>query len=155
MGDPELDRKLQSFLEETERERAHGHTIANLRVEINSLRSDVQEVATEQRLQKLRLDRHGRDIRAIKQHLEWNDEEMDTGQHQVVDLKRALAEKEAEIKARRDSGIWWKRQKWQWLIAALGAIALVGITTTLGVLGFFIARQLQQSPPPPVVQPAR
>lgn len=155
MGDPELDRKLQSFLEETERERAHGHTIANLRVEINSLRSDVQEVATEQRLQKLRLDRHGRDIRAIKQHLEWSDEEMDTGQHQVVDLKRALAEKEAEIKARRDSGIWWKRQKWQWLIAALGAIALVGITTTLGVLGFFIARQLQQPPPPPVVQPAR
>lgn len=155
MGDPELDRKLQSFLEETERERRHGHTIANLRMEINSLRSDVQEVATEQRLQKLRLDRHGRDIHAIKRHLEWHDDDMDTGQHQVADLQRALQQKENELKERRDSGIWWKRQKWQWLVAALGAIALVGITTTLGVLGFFIARQLQQPPPPPVVQPAR
>lgn len=143
MSDLKLDQQLRVFLEETERDRAEGNTIANLRLETHQLRTELREVATEQRLMKMRLDRHGRDIRELKTRLEWDgEEEMDTGQHQVDDLKRHLAVKEAELKDRRDSTIWWKRQKWQWLVGAIGALVMLVVAALGSVIWFLVQRSL-------------
>lgn len=133
MTDTKYDKLLRDFLEADARDRADGNTIANLRLEQHQLRNDMQEVVQEQRLMKLRLDRHGRDIREIKQRLDFGNDDFDTGVHQVEDLKRHLAAKEAELRERRDSGIWWRRQKWQWAMAAVGAVAagIVGGTATI------------------------
>lgn len=141
-SDPKLDQQLRQFLIEVERERAEGHTIANLQLDVGQLRSDIGELYAEQRLIKLRLDRHGKDIKAIKQHLEWEGAELDTGQHQVEDLKRHLAAKEAEISQRRDSQIWWKRQKTQWIMAAVGGGAILLCSALGSVAWWFIQKTL-------------
>jgi septal ring factor EnvC (AmiA/AmiB activator) len=131
MGDPRLDAKLADFLSAFERDQNQGNTLANVRLDMHALRLDVQELTTQQQLTKMRVDRHGRDIAAIKNHLSWEGEEMDTGQHQIADLKKALHDQES---ARRDSGIWWKRQRWQWFAAALGAVAVLVLNTLVTVL---------------------
>jgi chromosome segregation ATPase len=141
MSDPKLDAQLRAYLEDAARDKAEGNTIANLRLEVHQLRADMNELSTEQRLMKLRIDRHGRDIREIKQRIEWGDDSIgDTGQHQVEDLRRHLAAKEAELSARKDSGMWWRRKKREWLVAAVGAFVML----TLGGFGtitwFFITR---------------
>lgn len=133
-----LDEQLWRYLQEVERDRAEGNTIRNLRNEISDVRLEVhqagnelREVMTEQRLMRLRLDRHGKDIRDLKAKIYHSEgEELDTGAHQVEDLKRHLREKQAELKDRRDS-VWWRRQKIQWA----AAIAGVAATTALGGIG--------------------
>ncbi len=141
MSDPKLDAQLRAYLEDVARDRADGNTIANLRIELHQLRNDMNELSTEQRLMKLRLDRHGRDIREIKQRIEWGDDGVgDTGQHQVEDLRRHLAAKEAELNERKDSGMWWRRKKREWLVAALGALVMLTIGGFGTITWFFITR---------------
>ncbi len=141
MTDPKLDAQLRAYLEDVARDKADGNTIANLRIELHQLRVDMNELSTEQRLMKLRLDRHGRDIREIKQRIEWGDESSaDTGQHQVEDLRRHLAAKEAELAERKDSGMWWRRKKREWLVAALGALVMLTVGAFGTVTWFFITR---------------
>jgi uncharacterized protein (UPF0335 family) len=133
-----LDEQLRRYLEEHERDKSEGNTIGNLRnevrdvkVELHQTGIDVREVATEQRLMRLRLDRHGREIRALKEKVFHADpDEMDTGVHQVQDLKNHLAAKELELKERRDS-TWWRRSKIQWAVAAIAAT----LTMSIGGLG--------------------
>lgn len=122
---------LREFLESFERDQQQGHTLANVRLEMHALRMDFQELTTQQQLMKLRLDRHGRDISAIKRHIALESDDMDTGQHQIEDLKRALHDQEQQ---QRDSMIWWKRQRWQWVAAALGALALIILNTLVTYL---------------------
>lgn len=131
MSDPVLDRKLREFLDEHAEDKANGNTIANLRLEVHQIRNDMNELAAEQRVHRLRLDRHGKDIKALKEAVFNRTEEIDTGVHQVEDLRRHLAEKEAELKERRDS-VWWQRQKVTW---AVGILAFVGTSTLLGLGG--------------------
>lgn len=141
MTDPKLDAQLRAYLDDVARDKADGNTIANLRIELHQLRADMNELSTEQRLMKLRLDRHGRDIREIKQRIEWGDEShSDTGQHQVEDLRRHLAAKEAELSERKDSGMWWRRKKREWLVAALGALVMLTIGGFGTITWFFITR---------------
>lgn len=131
----ELDAKLRDYLLEQERDRAEGNTIANLRIEVHQVRSDMHEIKTEQRLMKLRQDRHGRLIREIQERINITDgAEMDTGQHQIEDLKRHLAIKEEEIKDHRNSSIWWRQKKREWAVAAVGALLML----TLGAVGTFM-----------------
>lgn len=141
MSDPKLDAQLRAYLEDVARDKADGNTIANLRIEIHQLRVDMNELSTEQRLMKLRLDRHGRDIREIKQRIEWGEESCaDTGQHQIEDLRRHLAAREAELAERKDSGMWWRRKKREWLVAAAGALVMLTVGAFGTVTWFFITR---------------
>lgn len=122
-NDPQLDAKLRSYLADQERDKAEGNTIANLRIELHSVRADMHEIKTEQRLMKLRQDRHGRLIREIQERININDgAEMDTGQHQIEDLRRHLELKDEE---RRNSSIWWRQKKREWAVAAIGAMAVL------------------------------
>jgi len=151
MSDPVLDSKLREFLEAEHESRSRGHTAANIMLAISSMRQEHRELAARYEStalrHELRLDRHGQRLKKLENRLDFAQDEMDTGTHQIADLQRALADKQNEINERKADSIWWRRQKWQWLVAALGALALVGITTTLGVLGFFIARSLSVAAP--------
>lgn len=142
MSDPKLDAQLRAYLEDAARDKAEGNTIANLRLEVHQLRADMNELSTEQRLMKLRIDRHGRDIREIKQRIDWGDGDhlADTGQHQVEDLRRHLAAKEAELQGHKDSGMWWRRKKREWIVAFLGAAAMLVLGAFGTVTWFFITR---------------
>lgn len=133
---PDLDGQLRRYLSEAQKERDEGHTVGALHRDVQDIKIEQHE--TNRRLEeqnveikqvRLRQDRHGKDIRELKRRVfhsdEWEDK--DTGVHQVEDLRRHLASKEAElkehkleIKEQRDS-IWWKRQKVQWLGATIGA----------------------------------
>lgn len=135
MIDNELDARLRSYLLDVERDKHEGNTIANLRIELHSVRADMHEIKTEQRLMKLRQDRHGRMIRELQERVNLNDgAEMDTGQHQIEDLRRHLEVKEAELSQHRNSSIWWRQKKREWLATALGAFAAL----LLGAFGTFI-----------------
>ncbi len=145
---PGLDGLLREYLEKAKRDEHDGNTIAVLRqevhetrvelqdtkLEVHETRREISEVSAEQRLMRLRLDRHGRDIRDLKAKVFHTDpEEHDTGVHQVNDLKRHLAELEHENKTHRDS-VWWRRTKIQWVAAAIGAVLLAcvgGVGTIL------------------------
>lgn len=134
MPDQNLDAKLRAFLDSFENDKAEGNTIANLRLEIHQVSLVQQEQGHEIQMLKLRQDRHGVAIRELRKRFESAHDigvELDTGVHQVEDLRRHLAEKEAQIQERRDSGIWWQRKKREWAVAAAGALALA----TLGGFG--------------------
>ena len=36
--------------------------------------------------------------------------------------------------------IWWRRQKWQWLVSALSALVILFLTTTFGAIAWLAAR---------------
>ena len=157
---PELDEQLRSYLGEVQRERAEGFTlqaltrqvhelqsqvtegvseIGDLKLEVTELKLEVHEqnrqigeIAFEQKAMRLRMDRHGKDIRELKRMVFHSDDDMDTGSHQVEDLRKHLAAKETELKEQRDS-VWWRRQKVQWFGAALGTatMAIVGGAATV------------------------
>jgi len=131
-SDPEmrarLDSQLRAYLDEVERERREGNTIAQLRSDIRATRDEVHdqgvrldevhtelrdtrlelheqgrhvsELASEMNLFRMRLDRHGRDISALKARVYHTDPDDDTGSHQIQDLRNHLARREAEQKER-------------------------------------------------------
>jgi chromosome segregation ATPase len=143
-SNPDLDAQLAEFLAACARDRDDGHTIANLRIEMHALRSDVNEVSARVHAHELRLDRHGREIRALKQRVDGQHDDTDTGVHQVEDLRRYMAERElaakqAELTDRRRDSLWWKRKKVDWLAAIVGGAAVL----TLGAIGtvawFFVS----------------
>lgn len=134
---PDLDKQLKEYLDNAQREREGGYTLEGLYREVadfkcvqNERNRQFDELAAEHKALRLRVDRHGRDIRDLKAHVYNRDaEEFDTGVHQVDDLKRHLAAREAELaetrKAKADEESWWKRKKVEWTAAAIGgAVAL-------------------------------
>ncbi len=116
-SDPNLDAQLRAYLTAWQEDQSSGNTIANLRIEIHQLKIDVEELTTQNTMLRLRVDRHGREIRFIKQHLAIAGEDEDTGQHQVEDLRRALAAREKELEKHEDDNLWWKRKTIGWFVA--------------------------------------
>lgn len=150
-----LDDQLMEYLAAQQEERAAGNTVGNLRndvlnvkMELHAIRNETGETNAELKLVRLRLDRHGRDIRDLKATVYHKDpDEMDTGSYQVADLRKHLAEKEAELKERRDEQksetVWWKRQKIQWAAAALGACAALSVGSLGTVLWFLLTHNVK------------
>ena len=116
-SDPRIDARLKAFLDEKDHEKAEGYTAANILLEVKQLSLAVDEIASEQRVQRQRSDRHGRNIAAIKQHIDMGpDSTLDSGLHVVEDLKKELAKKhEAEL--------WWKRSAIKWIVAGIAWLA--------------------------------
>lgn len=136
----DLDSRLRAYLEEHEQDKAEGNTIANVRIEMHQLQVDMREMNMRMKTTELRLDRHGRAIREIRQRLDLDGDDVDTGVHQVEDLRKHLQAKEQEhkmeLKEHRDS-IWWRRQKINWMVAALGS-SFVLTLSTIGTLIWYI-----------------
>lgn len=140
MTETKYDSLLRDFLERERRDRDEGNTIANLRLELHQLQLDTNEIGAQVRVHGIRLDRHGRDIRALKQQVfQRVEDDIDTGVHQVEDLKRHLAAKEAELRDQRDS-VWWRRKRWEWAAAAVGAVMLLALGAVGTVLWTIITR---------------
>ena len=116
-SDPRIDARLKAFLDEKEHEKAEGYTAANILLEVKQLALTVDEIVTEQRVQRQRSDRHGRNIAAIKQHIDMSpDSALDSGLHVVEDLKKELARKNEE-------SLWWKRSVVKWIVAGVAWVA--------------------------------
>lgn len=128
-----LDAILQDFLENELKERRKGHTIANIRLELNAFRVELDEHATARKLLEMRVDRHGTSIRELKRKLDMQDE-IDTGQYHVLDLEKLVEQQqEKRDKERRDS-LWWRRTKVQWAAWIVGVI----ITTLISAIGVLL-----------------
>src|SRR5262245_28077553 len=123
-SDPRIDARLKAFLDEKDQEKSEGYTLANILLEVKQLSVTQDEMHQELRLLKTRVDRHGRNIAQIKQHIEIEpDSGFDSGLHQVEDLKREIARKDAELKDRRDNSLWWQRSAVKWIVAGIAWIA--------------------------------
>jgi len=136
-----LDTQLSAYLTAWQEDQSSGNTIANLRIELHQVKLNVEELTTQNTLLRMRLDRHGQEIRMIKQHLALSGEGEDTGQHQVEDLKRALANQEKELEKHEEAGRWWKRKAVGWVVAAAAWI----ITSIVAVAAWAVTHP---SPPP-------
>lgn len=116
-SDPRIDLRLKAFLDDKDEEKANGYTVANLFLEIKQVSIVVDEMNSELRLLKSRVDRHGRNIAAIKQQIDMDsDSSMDSGLHVVEDLKKQLAKKEEEHQ-------WWRRSAVKWIVGGIAWIA--------------------------------
>lgn len=141
MTDPNLDAKLRDFLASFEHDRREGNTIANLRIEVHQVRMLQEEHGHKIAMLEMRQDRHGQALRELRKRLDSAHDigvEHDTGVHQVEDLRRHLAAKEDQLKERRDSVMWWRRKKREWLVAALGAAVMLSLGGFGTVVWFFV-----------------
>lgn len=132
--DPRIDAVLREFLGSWKNDQEKGLTVANLLLEIRQLKIEVEEWINENKLLRMRVERHGQRIHALEKHLAIGDSVEDTGQHQVEDLKRLLAERERQLEERKEEGRWWRRTSVKWIVAGVA-----WIVTTLVTLGTAIA----------------
>jgi chromosome segregation ATPase len=144
----DTERLLREYLKGWQQDQNEGNTIKQLREEVHDarlemgqMRIDFTEMSTEQRLMRMRMDRHGKAIRELRAKVFHDEErEVDTDVHQVEDLKRHLAAREEELKERRDSVTWWKRKKYDLLFAVLGATAALGIGAIGTMIWYILTR---------------
>ena len=158
-NDPRVDDDLQAFLEWTAQQNRDGYTIANVMLRQEQFMSEVRRgltgqgeqirhlngrvAVTEAEVKDLRTttDEHGAALVAVKRRLRTGpqDEEMDTGVHQLAAIQARLAEQEQK---RRDSErvkaeeqAWWKRSIIGWVAGAVGVIitSLVTVLITLAI----------------------
>ncbi len=145
MSDPKIDAVLREFLSTWKIDQEAGHTIANLLHEISTLRAEVHELRIlsaslerdlerEKRLLTMRVDRHDKRLLDIERRLAMQNEDVDTGQHQVDDLRRLLAEREREIDERKEEGRWWRRSGIQWIVAGAAWLVATIVSVIIATL---------------------
>lgn len=131
----QLDHMLREFLEADARARAQGITLEALHALVRGIADDrLQDRAT--------LDRYGRRIKALERQMEmvterpevpvqpWQPDPTEvTGTWQYQQVTAQLSEHKSDAR-------WLKRKGIEWLIAALGAVALA----LLGVIGFLLTK---------------
>lgn len=157
MAESDLDRELKEYLEGEKRSRREGYTIANVLVQVaalgrsvngmnlrlSALEADRDDVHDRLDTQAATLTRHAASIVAIKRRVrrDDNDEEMDTGQYDLEEIKRELAsirQKKADSeRAKAEDVVWWKRSIIMWVIGGFAFIATTTITilVTLAIIG--------------------
>lgn len=160
-SNPKIERNvtelLKEYLGKKEEEEAKGITLANLFIMLNQQNVDLKQAKSTLILHGLRLDRHGQEIRGLKHkvhHLEGSPEggfdDVDTGQYQVADLQRLLAENASTKQAAalalaqtkafeerdRENATWWKRSAISWVAGGIGALILA---TLMGAGGYIFA----------------
>jgi hypothetical protein len=143
---------LREFLESDARARAGGYTLPNLTLRVEHAISGIEEVRQEVGALAARVNRHGRDIAAIKAHIELDTGES-TGSHNIppgfLEMQRALAEQRTALLAaeqrRFDSGLWWKRA---WVKWAMGIGAVLITASVVGCATYVIPRIARGAPAP-------
>lgn len=131
---PPVEELLREYLESQRRAELSGHSNAILHKKVDECLQAVRDVGTEQLAQRNRMNRYGRRLRELetrgsRPHIEPDDPD-DTGQHQIEDYR--LAQAEAKLvefdRARRESMIWWKRKRWDWILAIVAAVVATAVT---------------------------
>jgi hypothetical protein len=165
----EMDEQLKAYLDWKNLERREGFTIANVMAKFHQF-----EVAQRQHGARLdghdarfeaydarfdvheeRLDRHGAAIVIIKRRLRTSDDDddMDTGQFSVADVRRELEEAKRRRlesdRAKAEDQTWWKRSVIMWVVGGLGFIAATTITIlmTLAIVGASTPKAPPQAAP--------
>lgn len=137
MSDSFLDKQLKEFLDGVNREKAKGYTNANIILKVEQCYAQVAEQNTRIDHVEHRLDRHGREIKQIKQRIEY-DGEPNTGEHSIAHIQREVdrqrIEHDLEKKAKQEEVVWWKRQITMWIVAAVGFVAIQVISVVVSVL---------------------
>lgn len=131
----QLDRLLRDFLESEARSRAKGITL-------ETLHSLVRDIADDRLADRQTLFRYGRRLKALERQMEivterpevpvqpWQPDPAEiTGTWQFKQVTAELSEHKSDAR-------WLKRKGIEWLIAALGALAMV----LLGVIGFLLTK---------------
>lgn len=131
---------VKDFFVEQKRLRERGITLETVYDRVGDLQQKIDFALTgvhkneqEIAVHESRFDRHGKRLRKLETQVFPNDEEENTGTHRMEELLRAKEMLEikkrvedAEV-AKRDSALWWRRQRFLWIGAAI-----VVLLATLG-----------------------
>lgn len=174
--DKRVDDDLKQFLEWNAMQAREGYTIANMMArqeqfftemrrvvngqgeQIRHLNGRVAEVETDHKDLRLIVDEHTVAIGAIKRRVRNGpqDQEMDTGVHQLAAIQARLAEQEQKRKdserVKAEDQVWWKRTIILWVAGILGVVAtsLLTVLVTMAIAGSASARQ---APPSTLTSP--
>lgn len=143
---PELNtQKLTEFLEEQEKLRSEGKTVAGLHDKQDRMLRALEHVVADRLEDKAKLDRHDRAIKTLQRLVEdltdatpavpnWKapKDETATGAH-VTALAAIQKKFDDEQKQKLDEETWWRRQRWLWFGVAV-TIILGGLIT--GCVGY-------------------
>ena len=114
--------------------------LGKLAHKVDEGRRATERVAEEQFRREHDQDRYRRRTKKLEDEVErmsklvegpdWQRDPRDTtGVHQVRELQEWRKQQEQE---RRDSGIWWKRQRWLWAVGLFIALATAGVIGCAG-----------------------
>lgn len=126
---------VKDFFAEQKRLRERGISLEAVYDRIADVRQVIdfktQKIEEDVALQESRIDRHGKEIRKLKEAVFHEENLEDTGSHNVADLLRAKElldmkrELESQKEQKRESVIWWRRQRFLWI--GMGIVALLGV----------------------------
>jgi hypothetical protein len=116
--------------------------LSKLSHKVDEARRAAELVANEQFQREHEQDRYRRRTKALEGEMErvsalvdgpnWVRDPRDvTGVHQLLDWQQK------EEARRRDSGIWWKRQRWLW---AIGVVSVLLTASVIGCAGYVATR---------------
>lgn len=143
MTDSKYDELLKAFLIANQEERVHGVTLKNLHDKVDELRISQGHIANDHIELYQTSKRYGRRIGALEHEVallnaankdipDWRADPSEiTGTHQYKVIQKQQAEFAIKLakeeQERRDSGIWWKRQRWIWVGAVITAVLIATI----------------------------
>lgn len=159
MPDPRIEDDIKLFLEWNAMQARDGYTIANMMARQELFFGEMRTVLegqgkqivhlngrvaqTERDVEELRrlVGEHGYALVAIKRRVRTGpeDQEMDTGVHQLAAIQARLAAEEAKRRdserVRAEEVVWWKRSIIGWVAGAVGVVvtSLVTVLVTLAV----------------------
>lgn len=120
-----------------------------LHVKVDALSRVVHRIAAERMRDRFDIERAHRRITSLEHQMalvsdkpdvpDWQPDPREiTGTHDFAVVKaqheEMLSQRKAEETRRRDSGIWWKRQRWVWIAAALGVLFSTLLSGCVGYL---------------------
>lgn len=132
-----------------------GESISGLHVKSDIIAQSFKRLADDRMRDRFDLDRYGRRIAALEHQLalvsqkpdvpDWQPDPREvTGTHDFAVIKAQFEEmrmRQAEEEKRKfDSGIWWKRQRWLWIVAALFLV----VSTVLGGCSAYVMSKIMQ-----------
>lgn len=144
---------LREFLSEQKRLASEGITLESVYTIQKQLRTSIDRVIADQIAHGMRLDRYGRDIRDIQRKMSGDDPSEDSGIHRGEEMRRAMElvelrnrveettkALEEEKTNKRNSGIWWKQQRWLLFFGVIMAIFSTLLTIGAGIVVWYITR---------------
>jgi hypothetical protein len=140
-------------------------SVSGLHVKSDIIAQSFKRLADDRMRDRFDLERYGRRIAAIEHQLalvsqkpdlpDWQPDPKEvTGTHDFAVIKAQFEElrtKQAEEEKRKfDSGIWWKRQRWIWIVALL----FLFVSTCLGACSAYIMHNMLQESRPAESHPS-
>lgn len=130
-------------------------SLSSLHVKSDIIAQSFKRLADDRMEDRFNIERYGRRIAAMEHQMalisqkpdvpDWQPDPREiTGTHDFNVIKAQFEEMREKIKEeekhKRDSGIWWKRQRWLWAVALL----FVLITSGLGCGSAFVMNRVMQ-----------